>query len=122
MERQVRELLISSGQSPEEGFKLADEAARRCPRVPRAFFSRRAYLEDAMRAHEIGLSLLEKPDPDDKEDYDNAFKRHAAAVSGKIDRIIYLNGFWVRNRQRLEGFAVGILGLVAKFGWDLLTK
>jgi CheY-like chemotaxis protein len=122
MERQVRELLISSGQSPEEGFRLADEAAARCPRVPRAFFSRRAYLEDAMRAHEIGLSLLEKPDPNDKEDYDSAFKRHAAAISGKMDRIIYLNGFWARNRQRLEGFAVGIFGLVAKFGWDLLTK
>jgi hypothetical protein len=28
--------------------------------------------------------------------------------------------FWVRNRQRLEGFLVGILGLVAKIGWDLL--
>jgi CheY-like chemotaxis protein len=122
MERKVRELLIKSGQSPDEGFKLADEAARRCPRVPRALFSRRAYLEDAMRAHDIGLNLLEKPDPGPGESYDRAFTRHAEAVSRRIDRIIYLSGFWVRNRQRLEGFAVGLLGLVAKFGWDLLTK
>jgi CheY-like chemotaxis protein len=121
-ERKVRELLIRSGQSPDEGFALAVEAAKRCPRVPRVFFSRRAYLEDALRAHENGLTLLEKPDPIGKESYDDAFKRCADAVSRRIDRVIYLNGFWVRHRQRLEGFAVGILGGVVKFGWDLLMK
>jgi CheY-like chemotaxis protein len=121
-ERQFRELLLAFGQSPEEGFNLAREAASRCPRIPRAFFSRRAYLEDALKANEIGLIVLEKPDPDDEESYDQAFERNAKPISAKIDRIIYLNGFWVRNRQRLEGFAVGILGLIAKFGWDLLTK
>jgi CheY-like chemotaxis protein len=122
MESRVRKLLSSSGQTPEEGFNLADEAAKRCPRVPRAFFSRRAYLDDAMKAHERGLTVLEKPDPDENEDYDSAFKRHADVVISKIDRIIYLNGFLVRHRQRIEGFFVGILAAVAKFGWDLLTK
>ena len=122
MEREVAKLLNASGQSPDQGFQLAAEAEMRCGRVPRAFFSRRAFLDDAMKVHEMGLRLLEKPDPGDNETYDSAFERHADELKRKIDRIIYLNGFWVRNRQRIEGFLVGILGLVVKFGWDLLTK
>jgi len=121
MERRVRALLIASGQSPDKGFDLVNETEKRCPRVARAFFSRRAFLEDAMRAHKMGLPLLEKPDPDEGEDYDKAFKRHADVIAGEIDRIIYLNSWWVRWRPRVEGFVVGVLGLVVKIGWDLLT-
>jgi len=120
-EREVRTLLFDSGQTPENGFKLADDAAELFPRVPRAFFSRRAYLEDAMRAHDEGLKLLEKADPGTDGDYDKALEANKDTIRSKIDRIIYRNSFWVRNRQRVEGFIVGILAAVAKFGWDVLT-
>lgn len=121
MERKVRELLVSSGQSPKEGFSLAEEASATYPRVPRVFFSRRAFLEDVMEAEEKGLKLLEKPDPEDDEDYDGAFKRSADLIGGKIDRIIKLNGFWARYRGRIEGFLVGLLLFVVKIGWETLT-
>jgi hypothetical protein len=120
-EHEVRTLLFASGQTPEGGFKLADDAAKLFPRVPRAFFSRRAYLEDAMRAHDEGLKLLEKADPGEDGDYDKALEANKDTIKSKIDRIIYRNSFWVRNRQRVEGFIVGILAAVAKFGWDVLT-
>jgi hypothetical protein len=121
MERKVRELLVSSGQSHKEGFSLAEEASATYPRVPRVFFSRRAFLEDVMEAEEKGLKLLEKPDPEDGEDYDVAFKRNANLIGGKIDRIIELNGFWARYRERIEGFLVGLLLFAVKISWETLT-
>jgi hypothetical protein len=125
-ENEVRQLLAAFGQKPEGGFSLAEDAARRCPRVPRVFFSRKAFLEDAMKAQEKGLALLEKPNPVGGEDHDTALERNAQEVSRKIDQIIYQNSFWVRQRQRIEGFIgavlVAIFVAIVKFGWGFLVK
>src|SRR5258708_4061741 len=63
-EARVRDLLVKAGQSPRGGQDLEEEVAHRCPGVPRAFFSRKAFLQDALDAYERGLPLLAKPDPD----------------------------------------------------------
>jgi hypothetical protein len=125
-EHEVRQLLAAFGQRPEGGFSLADDAARRCPRVPRVFFSRKAFLEDALKAQEKGLPVLEKPDPVGGEDHDTALKRNAQEIIRKIDQIIHQNSFWVRHRQRIEGFIGGVLVTIfvsiVKFGWVFLVK
>jgi hypothetical protein len=127
-EDKVRQLLASFGQKPEGGFSLADDAATRCPRVPRVFFSRKAFLEDAMKAQEKSLPLLQKPDPGRGEDHDTALERNAEEVSRKINQIIYQNSFWVRHRlrERIEGFIAAVLVAIfiaiVKFGWGFLVK
>jgi CheY-like chemotaxis protein len=118
MERKVRALLVECGLSPEGGFTLARDAGRLFPRVPRIFFSRRAFVEDATKANEIGLAVLEKPDPGEGEDYDTVYPRYKEIIAGKLDEIIRRNSFWFRNRQRFEGFAIGLLGVAAKIAWD----
>ena len=124
-EEKFRQLLAAAKQSPEGGFKLADEAQRQYSGVPRAFFSRKAFLQDALRAQEVGVPLLKKPDPnpDDEgttsERYDDAFRRHADEIVRSIDRIISLNTWWAQNRGRVEGFATGFFFFLVKVIWDL---
>jgi hypothetical protein len=120
-EREVRDLVFQSGQSAKGGFDLADHASKLFPRVPRAFFSRRAYLEDAMEVHEKGMKLLEKADPEEDEDYDKALESNKNTIRSKIDSIIDSNGFWVRNRKQILGFLAGLSLFVAKTGWDWLA-
>jgi hypothetical protein len=130
-EDDFRRLMVASGQSPDAGFNLAAEAQRRYPSTVRALFSRKAFLQDALRAHEMNLPLLEKPDPDtnnaDANDegattsdrLDEAFRRHADQIAKSLDRIVNLNTWWVRNRQRVEGFSTGFFFFVLKISWDL---
>jgi hypothetical protein len=118
MERKVRTLLLACGLKPEAGFDLATDAAKLFPRVPRVFFSRRAFLEDASKANEIGLVVLEKPDPAPGETYDTVYPDYKDIIAGKLDAIIRQSSFWFRNRQRFEGFVIGLLGVVAKIAWD----
>jgi hypothetical protein len=127
---EVRQLLAGFKQEPKRGFSLAEDAARRCPHVPRVFFSRKAFLEDSMDAQEKGLPLLGKPDPVGGESYDAALKRNAQKIISKIDQIIYQNSFRARHGQRIEGLIVGFISgiLVAVFvsivtsGWGFLVK
>jgi tetrahydromethanopterin S-methyltransferase subunit F len=131
-EERVRLLLAKFEQTPEGGFSLADQAATRCPGVPRVLFSRKAFLKDAMQAHEKDLPLLEKPDPKGGEDLDAALKRNAEQIIREIEKIIYENSFWVRHavRQRIEGLIVGFISGVlvtivvpiVTFGWGFLVK
>jgi CheY-like chemotaxis protein len=118
MERKVRTLLLACGLTPEAGFDLATDAAKFFPRVPRVFYSRRAFLEDASKANKIGLAVWEKPDPAPGETYDTAYTRYKKIIEGKLDAIIRQNGFWFRNHQRFEGIAIGLLGGIAKIAWD----
>jgi predicted nucleotide-binding protein len=99
-EQEVRLLLAKFKQTPEGGFSLADQVATRCPGVPRVLFSRKAFLKDAMQAHEKDLPLLEKPDPEGGEDLDAALKRNAEQIIRKIDQIVYQNSFWAWRGQR----------------------
>lgn len=125
LERKMRALLIEAGQSPQGGFDLAGEAQKRFPGIPRVFFSRKAFLEDALRAQKEGLPLLEKPDPSadeigatEKERKDEAFKRHAEQIGRWLDGRINLNTWWVRNRQKVESFATGFFFFFVKIIWD----
>jgi len=123
-EAALRALLVKAGQSPNGGFTLAAEVQARYPRIPRVVFSRKAFLKDALRAHEVGLPLLEKPDPDatDKgttsERYDAAFRRHSNQIFEFVDGIINRNRWLVRNRPRIEGFIMGFFFFVLKIVWD----
>lgn len=124
-EAEMRELLDRAGQSQQGGFNLADEVQRTHPGVPCVFFSRKAFLEDALRAQDRGLPVLQKPDPDANDGdaaksarYDSAFKRHAVHIARSLDRKITLNTWWVRNRQKVESFAMGFFFFLLKVGWD----
>jgi hypothetical protein len=129
-EDEFRRLLAGFKQTPDGGFSLAEEAARRCPRVPRVFFSRKAFLEDATNAQERGLPLLGKPDPVGGESYDTALKRNAQNIISKIDQIIYQNSFRARHGKRIEGLVIGFISgvlvtifvSVVTFGWGFLVK
>jgi hypothetical protein len=126
METRVRALLLKAGQSPEQGFELADEVQKRFPGVPRVFFSRKAFLDDALRAQKKGLPLLEKPDPDPDEKgatlpekYDEAMRRMANQIAISLDGVINLNSWWVRKRPVIQGFVSGFFFFLVKIGLDL---
>ncbi|HTD25140.1 MAG TPA: hypothetical protein VK738_21000 [Terriglobales bacterium] len=126
MEAHLRALLLDAGQSPKEGFKLAERAHSKYSATPRIFFSRKAFLQDALEAQERGLAILEKPDPDDndhgttsKERYDAAFGRYSEEIARKLDRIVSQNTWWARYRQKIEGFSTGFFFFLSKIGWDL---
>jgi hypothetical protein len=126
LEAKMRALLVEAGQSPQGGFDLAGEVHKRFPGIPRVFFSRKAFLEDALRAQKEGLPLLEKPDPNaddtgvtEKERKDSASKRHADQIKRFLDGRIDLNTWWVRNRQKVESFATGFFFFFVKIVWDL---
>jgi hypothetical protein len=125
LEAKMRALLTEAGQSPQWGFELAGEAHKRFPGIPRVFFSRKAFLEDALRAQKEGLPLFEKPDPTaddigatDEERKDVAFKRHAEQIRRSLDGRINLNTWWVRNRQKVESFSTGFFFFLVKIVWD----
>lgn len=124
LETHMQGLLARAGQSPEGGFRLAEQARARYPQAPRIFFSRKAFLRDALRAYETGLRILEKPDPDEVDrgtdnPYDSAFRRHADELARFMDRIINLNSWWMRYREWLGAFSLGLFFFLAKVGWDL---
>ena len=126
METRVRALLLKAGQTPEQGFELADEVQKRFPGVPRVFFSRKAFLDDALRAQKKGLPLLEKPDPDPDEKgatlpekYDEAMRRMANQIAISLDGVINLNSWWVRKRPVIQGFVSGFFFFLVKIGLDL---
>ena len=59
-EERVRILLAKAGQSPDSGFDLAQTLKKRYRGVPIAFFSRKAFLKDALRAQKAGYPLFEE--------------------------------------------------------------
>ena len=90
-EDEIRALMNRAGLTPNEGYALANEVDKRFPGIPRAFFSRKAFLEDALRAFDLGVPLLEKPDPDPRtpgETYDQAFEKHADHIDRRIQRLM----------------------------------
>jgi hypothetical protein len=122
METEFGDVLRRAGQSPNGGFDLAQEAHDLMPTSARAFFSRKAFLKDALRAHENGLPVVEKPDPnaDDeaaRDPYRAAMHRHADDLSRKLNRIISQNTFWAKHREAISGVWIGFL---VSFGWDVL--
>ncbi|HTC94265.1 MAG TPA: hypothetical protein VK699_12565 [Terriglobales bacterium] len=125
-EEKIRRLLCSAGQSADGGFDLARRVHEMYPGVPRAFFSRKAFLGDALKAHEQGLPVLEKPDPDasdigtsEEERYRSALKRSKNLVAGKINQMIESSKWWVRNREWVRGLALGIFFALFELGRDL---
>jgi hypothetical protein len=127
-ENEVRALLLEAKISHNQGFSLSEEVGKQFRGVPQAFFSRKAFLEDALAAQRRGLPLLEKPDPavgdkgDIKERYDAAFERSRDQIAEWIDSMIRKNTFWVRYRQYIEGFVMGFFFFLVKVVWDLITK
>jgi|SRR5450631_1034977 CheY-like chemotaxis protein len=125
MEAEVRALLTEAKQSPDGGFNLAEEAQKRYSGIPCVLFSRKAFLGDALRAYEKKLPILEKPDPDDNdkgsqsERYDSALRRHSDQIAMSLNKTINLNTWWVRNRQRVEGFSTGFFFFLLKIGLDV---
>jgi hypothetical protein len=118
METEFRKLLLKAGQSAQGGFDLAQEVHTLLPSSARAFFSRKAFLTDALRAHENGLPLLEKPDSEAEDDSNEAaMRRHADELARKFDRIIGGNTFWAKHREAING---ALLGFLVSLGWDLL--
>jgi hypothetical protein len=64
-EDKLRKLLEEARQSPDGGFELAEQVHAQIPTSARAFFSRKAFLKDALNAQKKELPLVEKPDPDE---------------------------------------------------------
>lgn len=123
-ENEIRSLLLRAGQSPDAGFQLAEEANGRFPGTPRLFFSRKAFLQDALTAHERGLSVLEKPDPNEEDErsadpYEAAFRRHSENLFRYFEGVINRHTWWRRHREWLVGFASGFALFLLKIAWDL---
>lgn len=124
-EEEIRQLLCAAGQSAEGGFDLARRVQEMYPGVPRAFFSRKAFLGDALKAHELGLPVLEKPDPDESdagtedERYRSALARSKNILAARINGMIASNKWWARNREWVRGFALGVFFALFELGRDL---
>ena len=127
LEQQIRALLTQAQQSTDGGFGLAQEAQAKFPQKPMVFFSRKAFLQDALASYERGLRVLEKPDPNDADrgtpdPYIAAFQRHADNIARSLDRIININTWWARNREWLSGFCVGFFFFLLQFAFDLWER
>ncbi len=129
-EERIRKLLGRAGIVAKNGFDLAEKVKiqfRRSP-VPTAFFSRKAFLDDALEAHKKGLPVVEKPDPksDDngteEEQYTSAMRRSAKLLKEEFDGIISRSSWWYKNQSWLSGFASGFFFLFASFLWDALKE
>jgi CheY-like chemotaxis protein len=123
-ENEIRALLLRAGQSPDAGFQLAEEACARFRGTPRVFFSRKAFLQDALTAHERGLPVLEKPDPNEEDErsedpYKAALRRHSDQLFRYLEGVINRNTWWRRSRNWLSGFASGFSFFLLKLAWDL---
>lgn len=122
LEGEVRRLLNDAGQKPAFGFNLAEQVKAKFPRSARVFFSRKAFLEDALSAQKLSLPLMEKPDPTPAEakepdPYKAALTRHAGQLSRELDEIIDRNSFWVKHRDTIVG---ALVGLFVSFVWDVM--
>lgn len=121
-------LLIKAGQSPNGGFDLVEQVTRKHPDIPLAFFSRKASIEDAERAHRRRISILRKPDPDDNdtgtraERCDAALKRHHDELIRRIDEIIGQNTWWARYGRRVELIFAFLLGVAGNAAWYSVEK
>jgi CheY-like chemotaxis protein len=122
-EQEVRKALADAKQEPKGGLKLAEDARRLSPSSARAFFSRKAFLRDALDAHQVGLALIEKPDPiaaDDgagKDKYREAMNRNREELYKEFDRIIGQNTFWAKHKELVIAL---IAGVVSACAWDVV--
>jgi hypothetical protein len=125
-ERTLRQLLTKAGLSPQKGFELADSAGKRFAGVPRVFFSRKAFLEDALRAQKEGLPVVEKPDPIEsdrgtpEQRYDSAMKRSTQNLSLEFDQILDRESCWGRHHVWLSGVALGSFFFFFQLLWQTL--
>jgi hypothetical protein len=121
-EDKFRKLLEVARQSPDGGFELAEQVHAQIPTSARAFFSRKAFLKDALNAQKKELPLVEKPDPDEgdrktDDKYKSAMRRNAGELSRQFDGIIYRNTFWAKHREVINGALVGFL---VSLVWDVI--
>jgi len=112
--------LLQAGQSTKGGFQLAEEAQQKHKNVARVFFSRKAFVKDCEEAHERGIAVLKKPDPGEEDSgrtradrYDAAFRRHLDEIFRHIDRMMDQSTWWMRHRQLVAGFGLGVGASVA---------
>lgn len=131
-ERYVKAMLTRLGQDADKGFELAQEARQQFPGTACAFFSRKAFLKDALRAYNAGLPVFEKPDPEElalneaavaliskfEKDwsqlpgragnlanvYDEAFQSDKQQLVDRFNQLISENSWFERWRERLSGF------------------
>lgn len=139
-ERYVAALFRRLGQVAD--FGRADGARRMFGDTACAFFSRKAFLSDALEAHKKQLSVLEKPDPDrlaispqaeaaiatfertlsalsgvkkiSAAAYDEAFERKAPELIEAFDDLISQNSWFERWRERLSGLFLFIAAFTAE--------
>ena len=126
--KELQVLLVQAGQSPNGGFDLVDQVRKKHESVSLAFFSRKASMEDAERAHRQKVPVLKKPDPDDSDEgtmaqrYDMAFRRHRDELARQIDGIIDRNTFWARNSRWIEWIIAFLLGVASNATWSSAVK
>jgi hypothetical protein len=121
-EEKVRRVLEKARQSPDGGLELAEQVHAQIPTSARAFFSRKAFLKDALNAYKKELPLVEKPDPNEGDKttgdpYKSAMRRHFGELSRQFDGIIYKNTFWAKHREVINGALVGFL---VSLVWDVV--
>ncbi len=123
-EAELRALLAKALISAEKGFEQVGTVRARLRQVPIAFFSRKAFLKDALRAHKQGLPVIEKPDPDesdegtDDEGYDRAMERSANDLAIDFGLIIDRSKWWARNRKWFGGMLAGFIFFFLGVSWD----
>jgi hypothetical protein len=116
--------LLSAKLDPEQGFDLAKSALDQCASAPRVFFSRKAFLSDALKAQKNGLPVVEKPDPDNNDKgteevrMDSAMMRAASNLAIEFDAIISRNSWWGRNHAWFSGFALGLFFFFLGLLWE----
>jgi hypothetical protein len=128
-EGRLREKLVKAGIVAQRGFELAERVRTQFSHVQiaAAFFSRKAFLGDALAAQKRGLPVIEKPDPGpadtgtEDEQYDSAMKRSADLLREEFEGIISRASWWHRHRAILSSFASGFCFVFVPMLIDALT-
>ncbi|MGA2207590.1 MAG: hypothetical protein ABSG10_12750, partial [Terracidiphilus sp.] len=128
-EGELREQLLRAGIVAQKGFDLAEKVKTRFSHVQiaTAFFSRKAFLDDALAAQKKGLPVIEKPDPGpadkgtEEEQYNSAMNRNANLLREEFEGIISRASWWYRHRAVLSSFASGFCFVFVPLLLDALT-
>lgn len=128
-ESKLRERLVEAGIVAQKGFDLAEKVKTRFSHVQiaTAFFSRKAFLSDALAAQKKGLPVIEKPDPGpadkgtEEEQYSSAMNRNADLLREEFEGIISRASWWYRRRAVLSSFASGFCFVFVPMLLEALT-
>lgn len=128
-EGKLRERLLKAGIVAEKGFELAEKVRTRFShaQIASAFFSRKAFLNDALAAQKKGLPVVEKPDPgpadkgSEEEQYNSAMNRSADLLREEFEGIISRASWWYRHRAVLSSFASGLCFVFVPMFFEALS-